>query len=119
LVKGCIVEIDAAPFRQWYEGHYVVALGRRHKKVEGEEVKTDASVEDPFTKTRSNHAARKIAERKEMAPVEQGVFDQFTAGRILARLSSRPGQSGRADGVILEGKELEFYMRKLKASKHK
>lgn len=32
LVKGCIVEIDAAPFRQWYENHYAVALGRRHKK---------------------------------------------------------------------------------------
>jgi small subunit ribosomal protein S8e len=106
LVKGCIVEIDAAPFRQWYEGHYVVPLGRRHKKVEGEEVKAaeGAAVEDPFTKTRSNHVTRKVAGRKDLAPVEQGVFDQFTAGRILARLSSRPGQSGRADGVILEGK---------------
>jgi small subunit ribosomal protein S8e len=107
LVKGCIVEIDAAPFRQWYEGHYVVPLGRRHKKVEGEEVKVvegAEAVEDPFTKKRSNHAERKIAGRKDIAPVEQGVFDQFTAGRILARLSSRPGQSGRADGVILEGK---------------
>ena len=34
-----------------------------------------------------------------------------------ACVSSRPGQSGRADGYILEGKELEFYLRKLKSKK--
>ena len=38
-------------------------------------------------------------------------------GRVLACVSSRPGQSGRADGYILEGKELEFYLRKIKAKK--
>lgn len=32
---------------------------------------------------------------------------QFLAGRLYAAISSRPGQSGRADGYILEGKELE------------
>lgn len=37
----------------------------------------------------------------------------------LACLSSRPGQVGRADGYILEGKELEFYLRKIKAKKGK
>ncbi len=36
-----------------------------------------------------------------------------------ACLSSRPGQVGRADGYILEGKELEFYLRKIKAKKGK
>ena len=29
------------------------------------------------------------------------------SGRLYAVISSRPGQSGRADGYILEGKELE------------
>ena len=43
--------------------------------------------------------------------------DQFMTGRVLAAISSRPGQSGRADGYILEGKELEFYLRKIKARK--
>lgn len=38
---------------------------------------------------------------------------------ILASISSRPGQSGRADGYILEGKELEFYLRKIKSKKTK
>lgn len=36
-----------------------------------------------------------------------------------ACLSSRPGQCGRADGYVLEGKELEFYLRKIKAKKGK
>ena len=38
---------------------------------------------------------------------------------LSACVSSRPGQSGRCDGYILEGKELEFYTRKIKAKKAK
>lgn len=38
---------------------------------------------------------------------------------ISACLASRPGQCGRADGYVLEGKELEFYMRKIKSKKAK
>ena len=44
---------------------------------------------------------------------------KYFAGRVLAAISSRPGQCGRADGYILEGKELEFYLRKIKAKKGK
>lgn len=29
LVKNAIVVIDATPFRQWYEGHYALPIGRR------------------------------------------------------------------------------------------
>lgn len=36
-----------------------------------------------------------------------------------ACIASRPGQCGRADGYVLEGKELEFYLRKIKAKKGK
>jgi small subunit ribosomal protein S8e len=32
-------------------------------------------------------------------------------------LCSRPGQCGRCDGYILEGKELEFYLRKMQKKK--
>ena len=49
--------------------------------------------------------------------VEQALEDQFNAGRVMAAISSRPGQCGRADGYILEGKELEFYLRKIKAKR--
>jgi small subunit ribosomal protein S8e len=37
LVKGAIVQIDATPFRQWYEAHYGVRIGVK-KKVTKEEV---------------------------------------------------------------------------------
>jgi small subunit ribosomal protein S8e len=43
--------------------------------------------------------------------------EQFKGGRLLASISSRPGQTGRADGYILEGKELEFYLKKLQKKK--
>jgi len=29
LVKNAIVQIDAAPFRQWFESHYGVTLGKK------------------------------------------------------------------------------------------
>lgn len=41
------------------------------------------------------------------AKIDPLLESQFGAGRLYAAISSRPGQSGRADGYILEGKELE------------
>jgi small subunit ribosomal protein S8e len=49
--------------------------------------------------------------------IEQILGDAFASGRLLACITSRPGQSGRADGYILEGKELEFYTKKLAIKK--
>jgi small subunit ribosomal protein S8e len=31
LVKGAIVQVDAAPFKQWYLQHYGVEIGRKKK----------------------------------------------------------------------------------------
>ncbi|KAJ1562924.1 40S ribosomal protein [Cladochytrium tenue] len=108
LVKGSIIEIDATPFRQWFEATYATALGRRSKKVvEGQE--------DVLNKARSNHATRKLEERKKDMKVDPEIENQFVGGRLLAKIASRPGQSGRCDGYILEGKELEFYLRKIRS----
>ena len=41
------------------------------------------------------------------AKIDPLLESQFAAGRLYASIASRPGQSGRADGYILEGKELE------------
>ena len=41
------------------------------------------------------------------AKIDNLLEAQFGAGRLYAAISSRPGQVGRADGYILEGKELE------------
>ena len=108
LVKGCIVQVDATPFRQWYESHYGQALGKKGK-VELLAGKDEGA---------SNHVKRTLEQRRSSAKVESAVDDQFVAGRLYAAISSRPGQSGRCDGYILEGKELEFYLRKLRSKKH-
>merc|ERR1712031_68419 len=40
LVKSGILQIDAAPFKQWYEQHYGVKIGRKTQKdADQEEVK--------------------------------------------------------------------------------
>jgi len=51
--------------------------------------------------------------------IDPKVAEQFSSGRVLACISSRPGQSGRCDGYILEGKELEFYSKKIVNKKAK
>jgi len=105
LTKAAVVQIDAAPFRQWYEAHYGQSLGRRRqaKQADTTEEKKSKSVE-------TKQAARFLASGK----VENGLERQFEAGRLFALVSSRPGQSGRVDGYILEGEELAFYQRAIR-----
>merc|ERR1712032_1060830 len=106
LVKSAVIQIDATPFRQWYESHYALPLG---KQKAGE---TAVSAEK-----KSRSVEKKVAARAATAAVDPLLNDQFNAGRLYAVISSRPGQSGRCDGYILEGKELEFYIRKIKSKK--
>merc|ERR1711935_17642 len=111
LVKSAIVQVDAVPFRQWYEAHYATPLGRKKN------VKLTEAEEAVLSKKRSKKTQKKYDERKKGAKVENALEEQFGAGRLLAAISSRPGQCGRVDGYILEGKELEFYLKKLKSKK--
>ncbi|XP_041360936.1 40S ribosomal protein S8-like [Gigantopelta aegis] len=113
LVKGCIIQVDSTPFRQWYESHYATHLGRKKG------VKLSDQEEDLINKKRSKKTQKKYDERKKTAKVEQALEDQFATGKVIVKTSSRPGQCGRCDGYILEGKELEFYLRKLKTRKGK
>ncbi|KAH0670800.1 hypothetical protein KY290_026220 [Solanum tuberosum] len=115
LVKSAIIQVDAAPFKQWYLQHYGVEIGRKKKtaasKKEGEEAEAVAE------EKKSNHVQRKLEKRQQDRKIDPHVEEQFASGRLLAAISSRPGQCGRADGYILEGKELEFYMKKLQKKK--
>jgi small subunit ribosomal protein S8e len=107
LTKSAVVQVDATPFRQWYEAHYGQALGRRRQQKAGQEAT------EPEKKSKSvekKQAARLAAQGK----VEPALERQFEAGRLYAVISSRPGQSGRVDGYILEGEELAFYQRQLR-----
>jgi len=109
LVKNAIIQIDAAPFKQWYQQHYGVELGQKkgaEEKAEGADAKG------------SNHVQRKLKERlRGHKKLEATLADQFTTGRLYACISSRPGQCGRCDGYILEGKELDFYLKKMQKKK--
>uniref|UniRef100_A0A182NFH1 40S ribosomal protein S8 n=1 Tax=Anopheles dirus TaxID=7168 RepID=A0A182NFH1_9DIPT len=111
LVKNAIIVIDASPFRQWYESHYLLPLGKKREVKAGEE--------DVLNKKRSKSTLRKYAKRQKTSKIDPAVEEQFNSGRLLACISSRPGQVGRADGYILEGKELEFYLKKIKNKKSK
>merc|ERR1711968_309079 len=114
LVKNAIVQIDATPFRQWYEAHYGVEISKKKtKKAEKEAADrgTDGEVK------KSNHVKRKIEGRQKTRVLENPMSEQLAAGRMYACISSRPGQSGRCDGYLLEGKELDFYVRKLSKKK--
>ncbi|KAF2668653.1 40S ribosomal protein S8-B [Microthyrium microscopicum] len=103
LTKSAVIQIDAAPFRTWYEAHYGVSLGRRRQQKTGEAEAAD--------KKKSNSVQNKHTERQKAGKVDTALEKQFEAGRLYAIVASRPGQSGRVDGYILEGEELAFYQR--------
>ena len=98
LVKNTIVHIDAIPFRNWYFQHYGVDLSK---------------AKDAVVPKRSGHVLAKCRNRAKNRVIDENVVAQMPSGKILACISSRPGQSGRADGYILEGKELTFYLKKI------
>lgn len=118
LVKSAIVQVDAAPFKQWYLQHYGVDIGRKKKGASKKESTTEEGEATEEAK-KSNHVVRKIEKRQKDRTLDSHLEEQFGSGRLYACISSRPGQCGRADGYILEGKELEFYMKKLQKKKGK
>jgi small subunit ribosomal protein S8e len=96
FTRGSIVAVESAPFKSWYELQYGRTIGRSQF-------------------ARPTEVTNKVAERwrqleGEAAP-PTSMVSQFDQGRILACVASRPGQCGRADGYILEGEELDFYMK--------
>ncbi len=110
IVKNSIVQVDATPFKKFYAEHYDVELGKKKQK--------EAEVAAAATETKkSKHVLATLKKRQAARVIDQHVAEQFAAGRLLAVVGSRPGQSGRADGYILEGKELEFYIKKMEKKK--
>ena len=71
------MQVDATPFRQWFNQHYGVELG---KKADGEKKASGAL-------TRKREARKKTG-----GQIDQGVADQMKTGRLIACISSRPGQ---------------------------
>ncbi|KAK5099632.1 ribosomal protein S8A [Exophiala xenobiotica] len=106
LTRSAVIQIDAAPFRTWYEAHYGTALGRRRQQKDQQ-----AEAEKKVSKGVQHKHEERL---KNMGKVETALERQFEAGRLYAVISSRPGQSGRCDGYILEGDELAFYQRQIR-----
>jgi len=175
LVKGCIVQVDSTPFKQWYQKYYGIQLGKKieakpvvpekeapkaakgaakpaaakpaavaaakgakgaaktpkpaketpAKKPDGKEAAPAAaapeaaSAEPPKPVKESAKVLRIRRQRNKIRALEPNLADQFNTGRLYARIASRPGQTGRADGYIIEGEELAFYLKKLNLKKKK
>ena len=112
LVKGAIVLVDAHPFKSWYESHYGVKVGIKKNAAAIAAAAAAVSTEEEVKK--SSHVLRKLASRQKGRTLEEDIDNQMASGRLLAKITSRPGQSGRCDGQILEGPELAFYKKQTK-----
>ena len=120
LVKNAIVQVDSAPFKQYYLQHYGVELGLKRKIAATEDAPPEEQVKPASEGVqRSKHVQRKLKTRNQDRKLDPLLDDQFATGRLYACISSRPGQCGRADGYILEGRELEFYQRRMQRRKAK
>lgn len=106
LVKGAIIMIDAHAFKSWYESHYGVKIG-----IKSHDAAKDKTGDSIDMSTKSPQVAKKFKGRQADRVLDPALDAQFASGRVLAKISSRPGQTGRCDGYILEGKELVFYQR--------
>jgi len=148
LVKGSIIQIDSTPFKAWYLQFYNQDLAKkkeesdkkheekkddkkqpdtkkttekkkREEKKKEEKKKADKKEETEVKTKKSKSVKNKISQRNKKRVLEAGLTEQFKTGRLYARLSSRPGQSGRADGYVLEGDELAFYQKRMSLKKKK
>lgn len=62
LVKNAIVQVDAAPFKQWYSAHYGLEVGLK-KRGGAAAAKEAADAKEALAAAASNHVKRKIKQR--------------------------------------------------------
>jgi small subunit ribosomal protein S8e len=105
VVKGCIVAVDPTPFKFYWHINYEEK--RVNKLPEIKDTTRVKSLEDKKAKKQKKHPFSDQLDKYHV------FFDNLNRNRLLARITSRPGQTGRADGYLLEGKELEFYLKKI------
>lgn len=126
LVKNAIVAVDAAPFKLFYAKHYginVDAAASKSKKASAaskakKAKKAAAAGAGKFDVNKASAVLKRKWEfRNRTHKIEKAIEDQLKLGRILAKITTRPGQHGRADGALLEGAELSFYQKKLESKK--
>jgi small subunit ribosomal protein S8e len=67
--------------------------------VQGQEGEVAATATEEAKK--SNNVQRKLEKRQQGRTLDAHIEEQFSGGRLLACISSRPGQCGRADGYVI------------------
>lgn len=77
MVKNAIIVIDATPFRQWYEAHYILPLGRKR------DTKQQLAEDPVLSKKRCRSVMAKYLARQRFAKVEPALEEQFASGRLL------------------------------------
>merc|ERR1711918_83705 len=92
LVKGAIIEIDSTPFRQWYEQHYGVKIGKKKEDDVGGE--TDVK--------KSYHLLHKLKTRSANHTLAREMDAQFIKGRLLAVIQSALARVDGAMGTSLK-----------------
>ena len=105
LVKGAIVAVDPLPFKYYWYIHYEEKKVNKLPEIPVPERKK--ALEDKREKNKKKHPFSEQIEKL------HHFFDMMNKGKLLACITSRPGQSGRCDGYLLEGKELDFYSKKI------
>ena len=85
LVKNAIVLIDASPFKEWYQNHYGLEIGKKKIAKKG----ASAAFQEEMEK-KSDLAKAKLKKRQSTRVLSQSLDDQFSNGRLLAAISSRP-----------------------------
>ena len=105
LVSGCIIAVDPTPFKYFWHIHYT---DQKVKKLP--EIKDPERVKKLAAKKSKLQAKHPYSDQLEKF---HHFFERMNKGKLLARITSRPGQTGRADGYLLEGKELDFYQKKI------
>lgn len=99
--------------------------GKKESGKKSSQKKSSSKQSSKSSKRRRNVPASRLRKwnkrRRTRGDISPGVLQQFESntGKLFACISSRPGQVGRADGYILEGEELDFYLKKLEKKKKK
>ncbi len=105
IVKNCIVSVDPTAFKYFWHIHFEEKKVTRMPEIPDQERKK--RLEEKREKEKKVHPFSASLDKL------QTFFDLMNKGRLYACITSRPGQTGRADGYLLEGKELDFYIKKL------
>ena len=106
LVKRSIIRIDSHPFKNYIIKQYFSDKNGENDNSKGIDIDIQNWTSDKMNKT----SLERLRNRN---PMDPKLLEQINKGIVLACVTSRPGQSGRCDAYLLEGKELEFYQKKI------